>query len=140
MNVSPSILQYPIYIHRDQLYVSPSISSCLAYPTDLRFPSRYHEKISYQEYMVLLCEMSKKNVKQALSGVRVAPAETSAATYRWVEIGKLSWNSYYIILHLLRLAFAQDPVMRRPQTRRPTGVWATFSAGLPRDKSPPTST
>ena len=55
--------------------------------TELRFPARYHEKISYQEYMVLLCELSRKNVKQALSGVRMAPAATAATTYRWVEIG-----------------------------------------------------
>ena len=64
--------------------------------TDLRFPERYHEKISYQQYLVLLSELSRRNVKQALSGVRVAPAEISAATYRWVEAGKLSGNNSYI--------------------------------------------
>ena len=75
-----------------------SILSCKAYPTDLRFPALYHEKISYQQYLVLLSELSRRNVKQALSGVRVAPSEISAATYRWVEVGKLSWNSYYIVI------------------------------------------
>ena len=64
-----------------------SILSCKAYPTDLRFPERYHEKISYQQYLVLLSELARRNVKQALSGVRVAPSEISAATYRWVEVG-----------------------------------------------------
>ena len=64
---------------------------------DLRFPERYHEKISYQQYLVLLSELSRRNIKQALSGVRVAPAEISAATYRWVEVGKLSGNNYYIL-------------------------------------------
>ena len=54
---------------------------------DLRFPERYHEKISYQQYLVLLSELARRNVKQALSGVRVAPSEISAATYRWVEVG-----------------------------------------------------
>ena len=28
----------------------------------------------------------------------MAPSEISAATYRWVEVGKLSWNSYYIVI------------------------------------------
>ena len=64
---------------------------------DLRFPERYHEKISYQQYLVLLSELSRRNVKQALSGVRVAPSEISASTYRWVEVGELSGNSYYIL-------------------------------------------
>ena len=107
---------------------------------DLRFPERYHEKISYQQYLVLLSELSRRNVKQALSGVRVAPSEISASTYRWVEAGKLSGNSYYILQHVSNPAFAQDPEMRRLQMRRPTGAWAISSADLPRTRCPPTST
>ena len=117
-----------------------SVLSCKAYPTDLRFPALYHEKISYQQYLVLLSELSRRNVKQALSGVRVAPSEISAATYRWVEVGKLSGNSYYILQHLLSPAFAQDLEMRRPQMKKPTGAWGTSSAVLQRDRCPPTIT
>ena len=36
--------------------------------------------------MALLAELARRNIKNALSGARVAPNET-AATYRWVEIG-----------------------------------------------------
>ena len=92
--LEPSVFTIFIHINRD-LMGHPVFYNVTC--IDLRFPERYHEKISYQQYLVLLSELSRRNVKQALSGVRVAPAEISAATYRWVEVGKLSGNNYYIL-------------------------------------------
>ena len=82
--MEPSVFTIFIHIYRD-LMGHPVFYNVTC--IDLRFPERYHEKISYQQYLVLLSELSRRNVKQALSGVRVAPSEISAATYRWVEVG-----------------------------------------------------